>query len=60
MGYVVITGRSLFWFLLTLVAAMLIISSTVQPKWLIGPDVIPISKSNFTIKRYPSEGIYTR
>lgn len=59
MCYVIITGRSLSWFLLSLIASMLIAVSIVTPKWLIGPEPYKI-ESNFTIKRYPSVGIYTR
>ncbi|XP_055700774.1 LHFPL tetraspan subfamily member 2a protein isoform X1 [Phlebotomus papatasi] len=60
MCYVIITGRSLLWFLMSLVAGMLTISATVSPKWLIGPEVFMI-KNNFTTQeRRPSLGIYTR
>uniref|UniRef100_A0A1B0G0P2 Lipoma HMGIC fusion partner-like 2 protein n=1 Tax=Glossina morsitans morsitans TaxID=37546 RepID=A0A1B0G0P2_GLOMM len=37
MCYIIITGGSLIWFLLTLIADMLIASAIVTPKWLIGP-----------------------
>ncbi|GAB0094593.1 lipoma HMGIC fusion partner-like 2 protein [Sergentomyia squamirostris] len=60
MCYVIITGRCLMWFILSLVAAMLTMSAVVSPKWLIGPEVF-IVKNNFTTQeRRPSLGIYTR
>lgn len=59
MCYVIITSGSLMWFLLSLIADMLIISAIVTPKWLIGPEPHTLA-SNLTIRRFPSVGIYTR
>lgn len=59
MCYVIITSGSLLWFILSLIADMLLISSIVSPKWLIGPERY-IIETNFTAHRYPSVGIYTR
>lgn len=59
MCYVIITSRSLVWFLISLIADMLIISSIVTPKWLVGPELISID-ANYSMYRYPSVGIYTR
>ncbi|KAM7345885.1 LHFPL tetraspan subfamily member 2a protein isoform 1-T4 [Cochliomyia hominivorax] len=71
MCYLIITGGSLLWFLLTLVADMFVISAIVTPKWLVAPsphlteifhnknkqnDIIATTTS----LRYPSVGIYTR
>ncbi|XP_055320866.1 LHFPL tetraspan subfamily member 2 protein [Sitodiplosis mosellana] len=63
MCYVVITCRSLAWFLLTLVADLFILTAMKTPKWLEGPQPYIISDSvaeNTTITRYPSVGINTR
>ncbi|XP_037813570.1 LHFPL tetraspan subfamily member 2a protein isoform X2 [Lucilia sericata] len=76
MCYLIITGGSLVWFLLTLTADMFVISAIVTPKWLIAPAphsiVIPRAILNIkqdlqgelesptTSLRYPSVGIYTR
>lgn len=38
MCYIIITGGSLVWFILSLIADMLIVSAIVTPKWLIGPS----------------------
>ncbi|XP_013119103.1 LHFPL tetraspan subfamily member 2a protein [Stomoxys calcitrans] len=38
MCYMIITGGSLIWFLLSLIADMCVISAIVTPKWLIGPS----------------------
>lgn len=76
MCYLIITSGSLVWFLLSLVADMLVISALVTPKWLIGPaphsfalpriilDTITEKQNEITVSstslRYPSVGIYTR
>lgn len=59
MCYVIITSRSLIWFLLSIIADMFIVSAIVTPKWLIGPQLVSIG-TNFTSYRNPSVGIYTR
>lgn len=71
----IITGGSLVWFLLSLVADMLVATAIVTPKWLISPTAHSIPSqvalklknvlNNETIAvtstlRYPSVGIYTR
>lgn len=59
MCYVIITSGSLTWFILSLIADMVLLSAIVSPKWLIGPERY-IIETNFTAHRYPSVGIYTR
>lgn len=39
MCYVIVTGRSLLWTLLSLVALMAVLSGLITPKWLIGPQM---------------------
>lgn len=63
MCYVVITCRSLAWFLLTIVTDLFILTAMVTPKWLIGPQPHIIDDTmleNATMHRYPSVGINTR
>ncbi|XP_017484491.1 PREDICTED: lipoma HMGIC fusion partner-like 2 protein [Rhagoletis zephyria] len=43
MCYIIITGGSLVWFVLSLIADMLIASAIVTPKWLIGPNPTLVS-----------------
>ncbi|KAJ6643200.1 LHFPL tetraspan subfamily member 2 protein [Pseudolycoriella hygida] len=59
MCYVIITSGSLTWFILSLLADMVLLAAIVTPKWLIGPERYQID-TNFTTHRYPSVGIYTR
>uniref|UniRef100_A0A182IXX1 Uncharacterized protein n=1 Tax=Anopheles atroparvus TaxID=41427 RepID=A0A182IXX1_ANOAO len=61
-GGLLITGRSLIWFLVTLIACMTLLAAIVLPKWLIGPEEIKIDslEGNFSIYRHPSVGIYNR
>uniref|UniRef100_A0A8W7PBZ0 Uncharacterized protein n=1 Tax=Anopheles coluzzii TaxID=1518534 RepID=A0A8W7PBZ0_ANOCL len=61
-GGLLITSRSLLWFLVTLIACMTLFGAIVLPKWLIGPEVIQIlnEEGNFTVLRHPSVGIYNR
>ncbi|KAL0809703.1 hypothetical protein ABMA28_011216 [Loxostege sticticalis] len=59
MCYVIITGRSLAWLLLSIVAFMLIISGIMTPKWLLGQPVIT-NENNVTSFYVPSVGIYNR
>lgn len=63
MCYVVITCRSLAWFLLTVVCNLFILTAMVTPKWLIGPQDHSFDDpmlENTTIHRNPSVGINTR
>lgn len=62
MCYIIITGGSLVWFILSLIADMFIVSAIVTPKWLIGPhaELEASGASNLTAHRYPSVGIYSR
>ena len=76
MCYLIITGGSLIWFLLSLIADMLVISAIVTPKWLVAPAphsfIVPSIRletdemqqnevmPQTTSLRYPSVGIYTR
>ena len=76
MCYLIITGGSLIWFLLSLIADMFVISAIVTPKWLIAPAphsfTVPRIRlatdemeqneilPQTTSLRYPSVGIYTR
>ncbi|GBP29935.1 LHFPL tetraspan subfamily member 2a protein [Eumeta japonica] len=59
MCYVIITGRSLAWLLLSLVAFMLILTGIMTPKWLMGQAEV-INKNNITVFYVPSVGIYNR
>ncbi|CAG9573678.1 unnamed protein product [Danaus chrysippus] len=59
MCYVIITGRSLAWLLLSLVAFMLILTGIMTPKWLLGQPVIT-NENNMTKFYVPSVGIYNR
>ncbi|KAI8441497.1 hypothetical protein MSG28_015086 [Choristoneura fumiferana] len=59
MCYVIITGRSLAWLLLSLVAFMLILSGIMTPKWLLGQPVV-LNENNITGFFVPSVGIYNR
>ncbi|XP_011189948.1 LHFPL tetraspan subfamily member 2a protein isoform X1 [Zeugodacus cucurbitae] len=54
MCYVIITGGSLVWFVLSLVADMLIASAIVTPKWLIGPNPTFVSVGASTTARLAS------
>lgn len=57
----IITGRSLVWFLLSIITTMLIASALVLPSWLMGaPAQVKNPINNFTLIRSPSVGIYTR
>ncbi|XP_015179655.1 PREDICTED: lipoma HMGIC fusion partner-like 2 protein isoform X2 [Polistes dominula] len=40
MCYVIVTGRSLLWTLLSLAALMAVLSALLTPKWLVGPHTI--------------------
>uniref|UniRef100_A0A182W8X0 Lipoma HMGIC fusion partner-like 2 protein n=1 Tax=Anopheles minimus TaxID=112268 RepID=A0A182W8X0_9DIPT len=57
-----ITSHGFVWFAVTLVASLTLLCAIVQPKWLIGPEVIRITneEGNFTVIRHPSVGIYNR
>lgn len=59
MCYVIITGRSLAWLLLSLVAFMFMITGIMTPKWLLGEPVV-IIENNITSFYVPSVGIYNR
>lgn len=59
MCYVIITGRSLAWLLLSLAAFMLILTGIMTPKWLLGPPVIT-NDNNVTGFFVPTVGIYNR
>ncbi|XP_052865118.1 LHFPL tetraspan subfamily member 2 protein [Anopheles cruzii] len=61
-GGLLITARGMIWFTVTLFACMTLLAAIVLPKWLIGPEQIPIENvdGNFTIYRQPSVGIYNR
>lgn len=59
MCYLIVTSRSLLWFLLSLITTMLIACALVIPKWLMGPPVT-FQVDNFTLVRSPSVGVYTR
>ncbi|XP_065367416.1 LHFPL tetraspan subfamily member 2a protein isoform X2 [Calliphora vicina] len=76
MCYLIVTGGSLVWFLLTLIADMFVISAIVTPKWLIAPAPhsfnipriildVKLEQQNEIVQptkslRYSSVGIYTR
>lgn len=71
----IITGGSLVWFILSLIADMFVISAIVTPKWLVAPAYHTFTLPRIilgahhqqnetltpiTAERYPSVGIYTR
>lgn len=59
MCYIIVTGKSLLWALISLIALLLMLSALVSPKWLLG---VPkdVTVGNQTTKYTPSLGIYTR
>ncbi|XP_043263281.1 LHFPL tetraspan subfamily member 2 protein [Colletes gigas] len=59
MCYVIVTGRSLLWTLLSLVALMAVLSGLITPKWLVGPHTIKdtINGSELYV---PTVGIFNR
>ncbi|CAG9794303.1 unnamed protein product [Diatraea saccharalis] len=59
MCYVIITGRSLAWLLLSVVSFMLILTGIMTPKWLLGQPVV-LNENNVTSFYVPSVGIYNR
>ncbi|XP_047513880.1 LHFPL tetraspan subfamily member 2a protein [Pieris napi] len=59
MCYVIITGRSLAWLLISLAAFMLILTGVMTPKWLLGQPNI-VNENNITSFYVPSVGIYNR
>ncbi|XP_026742206.1 LHFPL tetraspan subfamily member 2a protein [Trichoplusia ni] len=59
MCYVIVTGRSLAWLLLSLVAFLLILTGIMTPKWLMGQPVV-LNENNITSFYVPSVGIYNR
>ncbi|CAO1368709.1 unnamed protein product [Diamesa tonsa] len=60
MCYVVLTTRSLLWFLLSLLATMLVLTALVTPEWLVSANPIKINNGNYTSFRYPSLGLNSR
>lgn len=56
----IITSRSLLWFLSSIVTAMMIAVSLFIPSWLQSSASAQIVVANYTLKRHPSVGIYTR
>lgn len=59
MCYVIVTGRSLLWTLLSLAALMAVLSALLTPKWLVGPHTIKDTK-NGTELFVPTVGIFNR
>ena len=59
MCYVIVTGRSLLWTLLSLAALMAVLSGLITPKWLVGPLMIKDTK-NGTELYTPTVGIFNR
>ncbi|KAK2584814.1 hypothetical protein KPH14_007127 [Odynerus spinipes] len=59
MCYVIVTGRSLLWTLLSLAALMAVLSALLTPKWLIGPHTIKDTKNGTEIF-VPTVGIFNR
>ncbi|XP_053978552.1 LHFPL tetraspan subfamily member 2 protein [Hylaeus anthracinus] len=59
MCYVIVTGRSLLWTLLSLVALMAVLSGLITPKWLVGPRTIKDTR-NGTELYVPTVGIFNR
>ncbi|KAJ2938163.1 hypothetical protein O0L34_g18504 [Tuta absoluta] len=59
MCYVIITGRSLVWLLLSLVSFMFILTGIMTPKWLLAQPMV-VNENNITTFYVPSVGIYNR
>ncbi|KAL4712164.1 hypothetical protein ACJJTC_011025 [Scirpophaga incertulas] len=59
MCYVIVTGRSLAWLLLSVFAFTLILTGIMTPKWLLGQPVV-LNMNNNTSFHVPSVGIYNR
>ncbi|XP_058798354.1 LHFPL tetraspan subfamily member 2 protein [Phymastichus coffea] len=57
--YVIVTGRSLAWTLLSLLAFMAVLSAVITPRWLVGPPKTIDTPSGAELYA-PSEGIYNR
>ncbi|CAD7014967.1 LHFPL tetraspan subfamily member 2a protein [Ceratitis capitata] len=55
MCYIIITGGSIVWFVLSLIADMLIVSAIVTPKWLIGPNPTFVSIDSSSSARLLSQ-----
>lgn len=47
MCYVIVTGRSLLWTLLSLAALMAVLSGLITPRWLVGPPTIKDTSKYF-------------
>ncbi|KAK0084571.1 hypothetical protein PV325_006774 [Microctonus aethiopoides] len=59
MCYVIVTGRSLLWSLLSLVALMAVLSALITPKWIVGPPKISDTQNGTEIYT-PTAGIFNR
>ncbi|XP_015608328.1 LHFPL tetraspan subfamily member 2 protein [Cephus cinctus] len=59
MCYVIVTGRSLLWTLLSLAALTAVLSALITPRWLIGPPTTKHTK-NGTVLYSPTVGIFNR
>lgn len=59
MCYVIITGRSLAWLLISVAAFMLIVTGIVTPKWLLGQPIIT-NENNITGFFVPTVGLSNR
>ncbi|KAG8042412.1 hypothetical protein G9C98_005046 [Cotesia typhae] len=59
MCYVIVTGRSLLWSLLSLVALMAVFSALITPKWIVGPPKTKDTQ-NGTELYTPTAGIFNR
>lgn len=59
MLYVIVTGRSLLWVLVSLTSLLLMLSALVSPKWLIATPT-DVTVQNKTLTYTASLGIYTR
>ncbi|XP_078032594.1 LHFPL tetraspan subfamily member 2a protein-like [Augochlora pura] len=60
MSYVIVTGRSLLWTLLSLTALLAVFSGLITPKWLIGiPQVVKDARNGSEVY-VPTVGVYNR
>ncbi|XP_012251871.1 LHFPL tetraspan subfamily member 2 protein [Athalia rosae] len=59
MCYVIVTGRSLLWTLMSLGAALAILSALVTPRWLVGPQITKMTE-NGTERYTPTVGVFNR
>ncbi|XP_043288761.1 LHFPL tetraspan subfamily member 2a protein [Venturia canescens] len=60
MCYVIVTGRSLLWALLSLVSFMAVLAAVITPKWIVGPPIINTTRNGSKLLDIPTVGIFNR